>query len=384
MPHAAKNEGHAPRWLGGEMELDPDTLARLGVAGVCWPYLSWQTITSGRTGLRLIAQMLKSSLQSERGVLLPAYTCPSTLQAFREDGISVMFYRIHSDLNIDLDDLFRLVKPSRPGALLFINYFGFPVTDVAASALREVKERCWVIEDCAQGSLVEQGEPVVGHIGHFAITSFRKYLPLPDGGLIINRAGVTLPALPPATGQFVRRRLLGKLLRHEFLQGIPGPAKLEEAYLALFAGAESELDSHVPLQAMSRISETLLGVIDRAEAMERRRRNFMYLLRAFSEEPQLESIGMPVFRALPRGVSPLIFPIRAAPELRDALRERLMGRRVFCPIHWDLPRSIDEARFPDAYRLSREILGLPIDQRYDEGDMKSLIERLVQSWREIR
>ncbi len=368
-------------WLGGEMELNPEMLCAAEPTEVSWPFKSYQTVTSGRAGLKLIAQVLKE--RSKGVVLLPAYLCPSILQPFREEAIAVDFYRVNEDLSIDLDSLMCQVETIHPSGLLFINYFGFPVGEAVAKALYEIKGQCWVIEDCAQGSLIEQDNPVVGQIGDFVVTSFRKYLPVPDGGLVINRTGVTLPSLPPAHGQFVRYRLLGKFVRHEFLQDKLRWLGLEKVYLDLFATAEKKLDTHIPLQAISSMSARMLGAIGPSDAMARRRSNFSFLLKAFKEDPRLQSIGSPVLTDLLSGVSPLAFPIRVSPEKRDALRKELIRQRVFCPIHWHLPAEIEENQFPEAYKLSRGILSLPIDQRYSERDMETLIERLLRAWRNI-
>ena len=383
MQQAIERNRRTHPWLGGEMELSLDMLCANEALGVSWPFESCQTVMSGRTALKLIAQKLEVRSNGERIVLLPAYVCPSVLQPFQEEGFSVGFYRIHADLTIDLDDLVHLVETVRPSGLLFINYFGFPVGQVVRETLCEIKERVWVIEDCAQGSLVEQRNPLVGQIGDFVITSFRKYLAVPDGGLVINRTDMALPPLPPARERFVRYRLLGKLLRYEFLQGNLDQPELEEMYLALFAAAESDLDTDVPLYAISRISERLLGMIDLSDAMAKRRRNFSFLLKAFVEEPRLQSIGSPVLTVLPPGVSPLAFPIRVAAKKRNALRRELIARQVFCPIHWHLPAEIQEGRFSESCQLSQQILSLPIDQRYEEEDIENLIDRVLQAWEAI-
>jgi len=364
-------------WLGGEMELNPEKLCTAEATEISWPFKSYHAVTTGRTGLKLIVQVLKK--RSKRVVLLPAYLCPSVLQPFREESVAITFYQINEDLSIDLDSLMRQVGTLHPSGFLFINYFGFPVSEEIAEALCEIKERCWVIEDCAQGSLVEQDNPVVGRIGDFVVTSFRKYLPVPDGGLVINRTDAVLPSLSPAYGKFVRYRLLGKLLRHEFLQDKPHWPELEKVYLDLFAAAERKLDTGIPLQAISPISARIFNAIDLSEAMARRRRNFSLLLKAFVERPRLQSVGSPVLTDLLPGVSPLAFPIRVTSETRDALREELIRQQVFCPIHWYLPAEIQESRFPESYRLSSEILSLPIDQRYSERDMESLIDRLLRA-----
>ena len=50
---------------------------------------------------------------------------------------------------------------------------------------------------------------------------------------------------------------------------------------------------------------------------------------------------------------------------------------------WPLPREIDERRFPDEHRLAAEILGLPIDQRYEPADMERLSRELADAREEL-
>src|SRR5262249_17893830 len=161
---------------------------------------------------------------------------------------------INDDLTINVASLLKMVETTHPTVVLFINYFGFPINKLEAQVMHHVKDLCWVIEDCVQGSLIESTRPPVGRIGHFVLTSFRKYLPVPDGGLVINQTEIDLPRLPSAHGPFVRFRLLGKMLRYEFLHASPDQYKLEEAYLSLFDRAERDLNHAIPLKAMSETS----------------------------------------------------------------------------------------------------------------------------------
>jgi dTDP-4-amino-4,6-dideoxygalactose transaminase len=368
------------QWLGGEMELRPDALCAPEVGGLPQYLQSCPTITSGRTGLKLIARGLKTSQSAT--ALLPSYLCESMVQPFLEEDVDVHFYDVDIDLTIDSEDLLRRADSIHPTMVLFVNYFGFPVSDRESETLNRIKEQSWLIEDCAQGSLVEQEEPIVGEIGHFVLTSFRKYLPVPDGGLVINRTDVDLPRLLPDTDAFVRYELLGKFLRHEFIHGGLEEPEVEQAYLTFFKNAEGRLNDHIPLHSMSEISEKLLRRINLSSVMDRRRSNFSYLLRAFDEEP-LCSIGTPLLNDLPGGVSPLVFPILVSEERRDALRKHLLGMGVFCPVHWPLPKEVKASEFEQAGQLSRGILGLPIDQRYDENDMGSLTERLLSAWEQV-
>ncbi len=68
-------------------------------------------------------------------------------------------------------------------ALLFIHYFGFPQT-----AAREIKSLCegriFLIEDLVQSFLTRHQGKVLGSIGNATISSYRKWIPIPDGALL--------------------------------------------------------------------------------------------------------------------------------------------------------------------------------------------------------
>ena len=108
--------------------------------------------------------------------------------------------------------------------------------------------------------------------------------------------------------------------------------------------------------------------------MAQRRENFLFLLRLFRDRSELQDLATPVLTGLPRGVSPLVFPVRVRGKRRGTLRRLLARDRVFCPVHWDLPPHVPGDRFPDAHALSRQILSLPIDQRYGHTHMQMIVE----------
>ncbi len=58
---------------------------------------------------------------------------------------------------------------------------------------------------------------------------------------------------------------------------------------------------------------------------------------------------------------------------KPGLRERLIGRKVFVPTYW--PNVLAwAAEHTLEHRLAREVLPLPIDQRYGAREMEFIIE----------
>ena len=352
--------------IGGVFELDLAAVLEARDAPARFPQA--QAVTSGRTALAILVEEMPGPW------LLPAYLCDSVLQPLRKAGIPFDFYPVGGDLRPRLDELERSVESQSPAVVLVVDYFGFPPSPEDATRLRALREACLVVEDCVQGSLVELPDAAGGAIGDVAFTSFRKYLPVPDGGVL---TGITPRQLPPASAS-LRERLLGQLVRGAWVSGeAEGPA-VEATFLGLLEAGEAALDEELPLEATSRLSERLLAGLDLADAAARRRANFGVLLEALEESEAVT----PLLRELPAGVSPLALPVRIDGGRRDTLRAELVRRRIFCPVHWPLPPEIDEQRFSEEHRLASEMLGLPLDQRYGAADMQRLADELGGAWRD--
>jgi dTDP-4-amino-4,6-dideoxygalactose transaminase len=350
------------RPIGGALGLDLSAvLSRLPTPAP----LPGPSVASGRTALRLIARTLKGP------VLLPSYLCSAVVQPFREERVPYTFYRVDRRLEVDLDDLTRHIRDLRPAAVVVISYFGFPVGRDLADALKPLRPDVCVVEDCAHGSLLEFPEPLVGGVGDIVFTSFRKYLPLPDGGLISGPQADDLPAILPGQGSHVALRLLARGLRGT----LPDPAIAEDLFVSLEDAAEADLDAASPLEGASELALRLLALLDLSELAARRRANYGLLAEAFAEDGGLRAAALPLRPVLPERVSPLVFPVVAAQERRDAIRDQLRARHVFTPVHWPLPDDVDLAEFPESAALSRSIIGLPVDQRYGPDEMQSLLGR---------
>jgi dTDP-4-amino-4,6-dideoxygalactose transaminase len=366
--------------IGGELDLDPALLFAATGDEIAPFFPNAALVSTGRTALKIIARLLKQSNRPPR-VLLPSYLCASIVQPFENEQVSLSFYPVEEDLATDPQVLLRAIRQTRPGACLFINYFGFPPSAAVAAALASCRKDSWVIEDCSQGFWTEGPESAVGHVGDFVLASLRKFLPVPDGALLVNRSGEHLPALTPASGEFQRYRVLGKTLRYEFLQRPAELPEIEAAYMKLFAAAESLLDTEIPWNAASVLSRRVLQTVSLAEVMTRRRKNYSVLADAFAEDSRLRDIARPVFPDLAAGILPLAFPVRVTGQRRDELRRELAGRGIFCSLLWPLPSQVSTETFPGSHRLSRDILCLPVDQRYDAEDMHDMLRALLETAR---
>jgi hypothetical protein len=148
----------------------------------------------GRNAVRTLTKVL----QLDRGeVLVPAYHHGVEIEALLDAGASVRFYPVDARMQVDPDEVARLIGPRTRGIYL-IHYLGFPGP---AQALRELCDArgLALVEDCALGLLSRDGDRPLGSWGDAAIFSLYKTLPLPNGGALV-LGGSRPVGVPPAPG----------------------------------------------------------------------------------------------------------------------------------------------------------------------------------------
>ncbi|CAN5609702.1 hypothetical protein BH23GEM9_BH23GEM9_23400 [soil metagenome] len=288
-------------------------------------------------------------------VWVPSYLCEALLTPLARRAVDVQYYPVDRKLEIADDAWLDQVHDS--DAVVLIDYFGFPVE---ASWIEAVRGRgAHVIEDAAM-ALLTAG---VGRDADFTIYSPRKFVGVPDGGILVIGDRVQLLAEPVLTeppAAWWSRAVDATDRRTRFDEGDD-----DRGWLELYQQVEAEAPTG--LFAMSRLSRALLYEgFDYEAIAERRITNFRLLVTLLAD--------VAVFGSLPDGVVPLGFPVRVAD--RDSIQRELFRNEVFPPVHWSLPAEV-HSTFAESHRLSREILTLPCDQRYGRDDMER-VARLVR------
>lgn len=297
---------------------------------------------NGTSAIAAIVRLLRP-----RCVWLPSYLCVALSIAVQHGGSAARFYPVSYDLDPHprtwLDDVHT------GDVVVAIDYFGFPADEAFVRAAQA--RGATVVEDATQ-ALLSDG---AGTRADFAVFSPRKFLGVPDGGILIDNRrleAIDIPLAPPPEDWWLKA-FGASMLRRQF---------------DLYGGDRSwfELSREVEASApvgdfrMSELSRMLLlNCIDYGAIQSSRRANYVTLAAELSD--------VALFRDLPSGVVPLGFPIRV--KERDRIRERLFGQRIYPPVHWALGDLVPE-KFAESHRLSAEIMTLPCDQRYGEHDME--------------
>ena len=300
---------------------------------------------------------LLNNLLSPAQVWMPSYLCNALLLAVDTTKTAVRFYEVDSHLQISSLEWLTLIKPN--DLIIFIDYFGFPCN---RALLKNAKDKgAWILEDASQALLSED----VGKFSDFTLFSPRKFLGVPDGGILsFNERNIKIRDIklsrPP--DKWWLKAFSATLLRRDFdLYGV------SNNWFELFQEAEAEVP--VGNYAMSEFSQTLLNqCFDFSTIAQIRVENYNCLAKWLSK--------LAIFPDLLPGVIPLGFPIIT--KNRDQIRQALFGHHIYPPVHWNIKGVIPE-HFEQSHELSNRIMTLPCDQRYNILDMERIAKLINET-----
>ena len=243
-------------------------------------------------------------------VLIPSNICRDVLVPFLLNGILVRYYARLSNGDIDMDDMLAKLDSS-VSALYLYHYLGMPCPQTDAMIAFARSRNLPVIEDCAHAFLGLQNDQKLGSFGDIAIFSLWKFMPIPDGGvLIINRDGVTPEQIPVQKTGYPRaalswsKRLLKNMscLRNTAFPDIDRDMGTIEA-----------ITNHAP----SRLSLSILDHANYPDIRDQRVENYAFWFES------LPDFMTPYFDETPSGFCPYAFPFRV--KNRDIQRTLYTG-----------------------------------------------------------
>ena len=127
-----------------------------------------------------------------------------------------------------------------------------------------------------------------------------------------------------------------------------------------------------PIKRMSRLTENLLHGIDYEQARKRRTENFTFLHEHLGQRNKLRL-------TIPEGAFMYPLYVENGAEIRKALQKE----KIYIPTLWPAVFDLCSENDPE-YDMAKNILPLPVDQRYTAGDMEYLIERITNANRDHR
>lgn len=321
-------------------------------------------------------------------VLVPAYHCGTLVEPILRFGAEVRFYAIRTNCAPDWVDLEARLS-DRVRAVLAIHYFGFP-----APILR-LREWCdarglRLIEDCAHVLLGEADGAPLGSFGDVSVFSWRKYLPMCDGGqLLLNdpAADVEVPwdrptlrmraralqsfgqrMLASSGNRAIRSLAAAARMPAWFKRAVHGPVGASAAAAQADPGSV-EFDPTALNLGMSAPSRWVVRRSDFPAIARRRRENYRLLHDEIRGLPGV----VPLYGAAPEDGCPWVFPLLTPDRPGFHVALRAGGVPAFA---WDgvVHPSLPQEGFQEAWFLYRHLTLLPLHQSLRPAELRAMAQ----------
>lgn len=269
-------------------------------------------------------------------VYIPYYTCEVMLEPLKKCNVDYVFYHINEQLE-PIEETYQ-IQPTE--AFLYTNYYGLKQRCVERLAEQYGKQ---LIVDNAQAFFAEPLE------GIDTFYSARKFFGVADGAYLYTDARLDMEFEQDQSYQ----RMSHLLMRAD--------VGAEAGYGEFRKNDDSLIDN--PIRLMSNLTEKILCSIDYDSIKQQRRSNYMQL------DEQLRNKNG-IHLTMDDDAVPMVYPY-----LTDdaTLRKRLIENRIYVARYW--PNVLDWCRPCDIEEtLAKDMIPLPVDQRYGEEQMKRIIE----------
>lgn len=308
------------REIGGYFELDKYSMPMLHEGAIA--------LNCGRNTLAYLIEA-----KGIEKIKVPKFLCDTVREVCEKEKISISFYSITRDflpeeLTLEADEWLYLV-----------NFYGQLDNDIIRGYVEKYER---VIVDHAQAYFQMPLENVD------TLYTCRKFFGVADGGILYT--DTKLDREIPQDESFDRMK---------FVLG-----RFERSASEFYAEAASNNDffADEPIKLMSKLTENLLHGIDYEAVKQKRTRNFEILHEAFRKINPLKL-------TVPQGA--FMYPLYL--EKGGEIRRKLQAKKIFIPTLWpDVFEHCDESELE--YDYAKNILPIPVDQRYDEEDMKYIIK----------
>ena len=286
-------------------------------------------------GRNCLAYILKAKAISK--IYLPYFLCNSVDDVCKKYNVKIEYYNIGQDFLPEFNK-----KVSDNEALYIVNFYG----QISDKEIKRYKEKYKnIIVDNAQAFFNKPIDDID------TIYTCRKYFGVPDGAYL-----KTYKKLEEELETDVSYQRMNFLLgRYE-----QGAEKFYSEYVY-----NNKLFKNEPIKYMSKLTHNLLRSIDYQFIIKRRTENFEFLNSKFKKYNKLNL-------SVPKGA--FMYPLYI--ENGSEIKNELIKKKIFIPTLWpDVFDKTDKCAME--YDMAKNILPIPIDQRYNEEDMNYIMQEVI-------
>lgn len=311
-------------------------------------------LKSGRNAIKALCKCIETQ---DKSVMLPIYTCDTVIQPFIDEGWKVYFYRINKDLTINIENFQCIYEKINPKIVFVHSFFGFDTIGNDCSLLEQCKlNGSVIVEDMTQSLFSD-------HYLSFAdyyVTSFRKFLAIPDGGALISSNDIQLLNIKLADESIADVALEAFDLKKNYF--VSEDKKLKEQFREKYQELNCLIGENDSLKEISDISYKIINSCDTLSISSIRKCNYTYIYDNLNNYTWIK----PVLSEIKGEICPLYLPVYV--ENRKKLQSFLTERNIYCPVIWPKSKHITEMD-DDSQYMYEHMLCIPIDQRYGMDEM---------------
>lgn len=362
--------------FGYEKAAAPDCVKKALKKG----YKDYCMVSSGRDALVMALWQIEAQNALQDGIqrvcLLPEYTCDTVDAPFDHYGYKIYYYPVKKNLTPDKTKFEQLLRQHNPDVILTSPYYGKDtsknIRPVIAQYRQEQNENgrnVVLIEDITQY--------IYGKLDYSAdyyVASLRKWLPVPDGGIIISKDELKYKPKRERT-EFVKKKWIAMTQKAEYLNNLTKDnyrrmQQVKVEFLTEHREAEQLLDEDLYVYKMSDLSGNILNNSDMKEAGEKRASNSAYL---YENLKDCENVKCPL--KYTGKEAPLYVPVYV--KEREAFQKYMQKSDIYLPVLWPVSELITDMDKETKY-IYDNMLAIPCDQRYDGKDMKRIVQKILQ------
>ena len=324
---------------------------------------------SGRNSLKAICEILNEEC-AEHKVLLPEYLCETEIDPFRESGWDVAFYLIKRDYTIDAASLKSMIDSYKPAVILIQSFYGFnTISPENEAILKEAqKNGVIIVEDLTQSLFSD----VHTDFADYYTTSLRKFITIPDGGVLFSKKDISSVKIYDDVVPIDDTAKKAFDLKKEYFVTLNPDTKTE--FRNKYQELADQIGVNDKVYAISKLSKEIFDSFDPEIVMVKRKQNYE-LLAGLLQGVSRISLPLP---AECGKAAPLYLPIYfETEEERNDCRAHMAKNAVYCPVIWQKPVHY-AVQNPESLYIYEHILCIPIDQRYDEDDMRRAADVLIE------
>lgn len=287
------------------------------------------------TGRNCLEYILRSRKYAK--VYIPFYTCEVILEPFQKLGVEYEFY--HINLDFEITDKIHLQNNE---SLLYTNYYG--LKQRYSESLAKIYGQQLIIDN----TQAFYAKPIYGIDTFYTC---RKFFGVPDGAYLYTNC-----QLNQELEQDISYERMIFLTKRIDLGAEAGYKDFRE---------QSHILCNQPIKRMSKLTERLMQSIDYEWAAKRRKDNYNHL------HDSLKDCNL-LHITLDDDTVPLVYPFLSTQE---GLRDILIQNKVFIACYW--PNVFEWAEEKSTEKcLAKQMLPIPIDQRYGKTEMGRIIKLL--------